>query len=210
MLDAIDIVAQKDSRHLLHGHEPLTRVFDSPAVLTALKPQLVWLRDEVAARIQQGAERSAIHQANLIPPGLLHEPRAQLPYLLMRENLINRLYDQRVGYWQADLQGLDHLGRADRGSVLVDYLGVSEDQIARAADRMMADGKYELAAATLDWTKDRFAAGTLGERQRLAYLKLMEKYQEFNPFKFILYSAKSGLSVPPVGAPARPDARAAR
>ena len=25
---------------------------------------------------------------------------------------------------------------------------------------------------------------------RLVYLKLMEKYQEFNPFKFIVYSAQ--------------------
>src|SRR5712671_6730098 len=198
MLDTIDVVAKKNPRHLLHGHEPLTRVFDSPAVLTSLKPHLIWLRAQVAAAIQRGAERAAIHQANLIPPGLLTgEPRAQLPYLLMRENLVNRLYDQGVGYWQPDLQGLDHLGRTDRGSVLVDYLGVSERQLANAVERMIADGKYELAAATLDWTKGRFPeGGTLGERERLVYLKLMEKYQEFNPFKFIIYSAKSGMAVP--------------
>jgi glyoxylase-like metal-dependent hydrolase (beta-lactamase superfamily II) len=205
MLDAIDIVAKKNPRHLLHGHEPLTRVFDSPAVLTSLKPHLVWLRTQVAAAIQRGAERSAIHQANLIPPDLLAgDPRVHLPYLLMRENLINRIYDQSVGYWQADLQGVDHLGRADRGSVLVDYLGVSERQLAKAVERMLADGKYELAAATLDWTKGRFAeGGTLEASERLAYLKLMEKYQEFNPFKFIIYSAKSGMSVPQMSAPQR-------
>jgi glyoxylase-like metal-dependent hydrolase (beta-lactamase superfamily II) len=200
MLDAIDIVARKNPRHLLHGHEPLTRVFDSPAVLTSLKPHLVWLRAEVAAAIRRGAGRAAIHQANLIAPGLLAgEPGAHLPYLLMRENLINRLYDQNVGYWQPDLQGLDHLGRADRGSVLVDYLGVSEQQLAKAVERMIADGKYELAAMTLDSTKGRFPeGGALGESERVAYLKLMEKYQDFNPFKFIIYSAKSGMSVPPM------------
>jgi glyoxylase-like metal-dependent hydrolase (beta-lactamase superfamily II) len=203
MLDAIDIVAKKNPRHLLHGHEPLTRVFDSPAVLTSLKPHLIWLRAQVAAAIQRGAERAAIHQANLISPGLLAgEPGAHLPYLLMRENLINRIYDQSVGYWQPDLQGVDHLGRADRGSVLVDYLGVSERQLAKAVERMIADGKYELAAATLDWTKGRFPeGGTLGGSERLAYLKLMEKYQEFNPFKFIIYSVKSGMNVPQMSAP---------
>jgi hypothetical protein len=64
---------------------------------------------------------------------------------------------------------------------------------------MIADGRYELAAATLDSTKGRFPeGGALGESERLAYLKLMEKYQDFNPFKFIIYSARSGMSVPPM------------
>jgi hypothetical protein len=32
--------------------------------------------------------------------------------------------------------------------------------------------------------------------ERVAYLKLMEKYQEFNPFKFIIYSGRGGLDLP--------------
>ena len=32
----------------------------------------------------------------------------------------------------------------------------------------------------------------------LAYLKLMEKYQEFNPFKFFIYGAQADQSVPQV------------
>ena len=114
----------------------------------------------------------------------------------MRENVINRIYDQNVGYWQPDLQGVDYLSRADRGSILIDYLGVSERQLVNAIERMIADGKYELAATTLEWTKDRFAGSKpLDEVTRLTYLKLMEKYQEFNPFKFIIYSGKIGAQV---------------
>jgi hypothetical protein len=45
LLDAIDVVVQKNPRHLLHGHEPLTRVFASAAMLAQLKTDLVWLRD---------------------------------------------------------------------------------------------------------------------------------------------------------------------
>ena len=45
LLDAIDIVVQKNPRHLLHGHEPLTRVFASAAMLARLKTYLAWLRD---------------------------------------------------------------------------------------------------------------------------------------------------------------------
>jgi glyoxylase-like metal-dependent hydrolase (beta-lactamase superfamily II) len=201
LLDAIDVVVRKHPRQLLHGHEPLTRLFSPPAMLAHLKPYLAWLRQQVIAAIRRGAERATIQQANLIPPGLLAgDPDAQLPYLVMRENVINRIYDQNVGYWQPDLQGVDYLSQADRGSILVDYLGVSERQLTKAAERMIAEGKYELAATVLGWTKDRFVGSkSLNEIEQLTYLKLMEKYQEFNPFKFIIYSGKVGVEMPQIG-----------
>jgi hypothetical protein len=152
----------------------------------------------VLAAIQRGSDRAAIQQANLIPPGLLAgESGAQLPYLVMRENVINRVFHQTVGYWQPDLQGMDALGRSDRGSMLVDYLGVTERQLSQGVERMIADGKYELAANALDWAHGRYPdSARLESMERIAYLKLMEKYQEFNPFKFIVYSGKGGLDLP--------------
>src|SRR5437660_7319013 len=137
LLDAIDIVVQKNPRYLLHGHEPLTRNFASAAMLAKLKTDLVWLRDQVLDAMRRGDERGAIHQANLIPPGLLHDqPDVYQPYLIMREHVIDRLYDQNVGYWQADLQGLEHLSRADRADLLVDYLGLSERQLVKTVERL--------------------------------------------------------------------------
>ena len=198
LLEAIDIVVQKHPRHLLHGHQPLTRLFASPSMLASMKTYLAWLQEEVLAAIRRGDERALIQQANLIPPGLLAgDPDAHLPYLVMRENVINRTYDQHVGYWQPDLQGVDYLSRADRGSILIDYLGVSERQLVKATGRMIAEGKYELAATALEWTRGRFKGSkSLDEVERLTYLKLMEKYQEFNPFKFIIYSAQIGNHTP--------------
>jgi glyoxylase-like metal-dependent hydrolase (beta-lactamase superfamily II) len=198
LLDAIDLVVQKHPRQLLHGHEPLTRLFASPSMLAHLKTYLAWLREQVVTAIRRGAERAAMHQANLIPPGLLAgDPDAHLPYLVMREHVINRLYDQHVGYWQPDLQGVDYLSRTDRGAILIDYLGVSERQLVKATERMIVDGKYELAATALDWTKGRFAESkSLREVEQLTYLKLMEKYQEFDPFKFIIYSGRIGTETP--------------
>jgi glyoxylase-like metal-dependent hydrolase (beta-lactamase superfamily II) len=200
LLEAIDLVVQKHPRHLLHGHEPLTRLFASPSMLANLKTYLGWLHMEVLAAIRRGAERASIQQANLIPPGLLAgDPDAHLPYLVTREHVINRLYDQHVGYWQPDLQGVDYLSGTDRGSILIDYLGVSERQLVKATARMIADGKYELAATTLDWTKGRFAGSTsLAAVERRTYLKLMEKYQEFDPFKFIIYSGRISTETPPM------------
>lgn len=207
LLKAIDVVTRLKPRHLLHGHEPLNRIFPTPAVLAAMQSHLAWLGAEVLAAIQRGSDRSAIQQANLIPPGLLAgEPGAHLPYMVMRENVINRVFDQAVGYWQPDLQGMDILGRSERGSMLVDYLGVTESRLSQGVERMIADGKYELAVNALDWARGRYPDNArLESMERVAYLKLMEKYQEFNPFKFIVYSGKGGLDVPqlaPVTAPA--------
>jgi glyoxylase-like metal-dependent hydrolase (beta-lactamase superfamily II) len=202
LLDAIDVVVEKNPRYMLHGHEPLTANFSSPDMLAQLKKNLMWLRDQVLEAIRRGDARSAIHQANLIPPGLLSgRPDALLPYLLLREHVIDRLYHQNVGYWQADLEGLDHLGDSDRAELLVDYLGLSEKQVVMAAEKMAADGKYELAASLLEPSATRFGnTESIAKAERLVYLKLMEKYQNTDPFKYILYSAKIGEQTPAMAA----------
>src|SRR5258707_5942887 len=142
--------------------------------------------------------RVAIHRANLIPPGLLGgRPDALLPYLILREHVIDRLYHQNVGYWQADLEGLDHLGDSDRAELLVDYLGLSEKQLVRAVEKMTADGKYELAASLLKSSSARFGhTESIAKAERLVYLKLIETYQNTDPFQYILYSAKIGEHTP--------------
>lgn len=198
LLDAIDIVVQEKPRHLLHGHEPLTQNFASASMLAQLKGDLEWLRDQVLAAIHKGKERGAIHRENLIPPSLLgDQPEAYQPYLILREHVIDRLYDQNVGYWQPDLQGLEHLTRADNSELLVDYLGVSEGQLVKAVERLIADGKHELAASLLESSGNRFANSvSVAEAKRFVYLKLMEKHQNTDPFKFIIYSAKIGEQTP--------------
>jgi len=202
LLDAIDLVVQKNPRYMLHGHEPLTRNFSSPDMLAQLKTDLAWLRDQVLTAIRRGDTRAAVHQANLITPGLLTgRADALLPYLILREHVIDRLYDQNVGYWQADLEGLDHLGDSDRAELFVDYLGLSERRLVAAAEKMAADGKYELAASLLESSEARFGhTESIAKAERLVYLKLMEKYQNTDPFKYILYSAKIGEQTPAMAA----------
>ena len=200
LLDAIDVVVEKHPRYLLHGHEPLTRNFASVTMLAQIKTDLVWLRGQVLTAVRRGDERAAIHQANLIPPGLLtNQPDVYQPYLILREHVIDRLYDQNVGYWQPDLQGLDHLGRADRAELLVDYLGLSEKQLVRTVERLAADGKYELAASLLESSGSRFEHSTsVADVKRLVYLKLMEKNQNTDPFKFVIYSGRIGEQTPQI------------
>jgi alkyl sulfatase BDS1-like metallo-beta-lactamase superfamily hydrolase len=114
----------------------------------------------------------------------------------MREHVIDRLYDQSVGYWQADLKGVEDLSRADHAEALVDYLGISEGQLTKAVKGMTDAGKYELAADLLESTGERFAGNEPVQRLKHdVYLKLMERNQNLDPFKFIIYSAKAGEQV---------------
>jgi alkyl sulfatase BDS1-like metallo-beta-lactamase superfamily hydrolase len=167
-------------------------------MLAQLKTHLGWLRDQVLTAIRRGDTRAAIHQANFIPPGLLNgRADVLLPYLILREHVIDRLFHQNVGYWQADLEGLDYLGDSDRAELLVDYLGLSEKRLVTAAEKMAADGKYELASSLLKASEARYRrTESIVKAERLVYLKLMEKYQNTDPFKFILYSGKIGEQTP--------------
>src|SRR4030095_310610 len=184
LLDAIDVVVSRNPQHLLHGHEPLTRVFSSPLILSHLKTDLTWLREQVLTAIRRGEERAAIHEANLIPPGLLaNQPDSYQPYYILREHVIDRIYDQNVGYWEANLRGLAHLGRTDCADLLVNYLGVSEAQIVKAADRLDADGKYAMAADLMESAEIKFPnSNPVRRAKRFAYLKLMERNQNTDPF----------------------------
>src|SRR5215467_13706446 len=202
LLEAMDMVVSRNPRHLLHGHEPLTRVFSSPQILSHLKTDLAWLQDEELTAIRRGDERAAIHEANLIPPNLLaNQPDVHQPYYILREHVIDRIYDQNVGYWEANLQGMVHPSRADRAELLVDYLGLSESQIVKAADRLDTDGKYAMAADLLESAQAKFPdSDSVKRAKRFAYLKLMEKNQNTDPFKFIIYSATIGEQTPQMNA----------
>jgi hypothetical protein len=120
----------------------------------------------------------------------------------MREHVIDRLYDDNAGYWLPNLQGVEHLTRADHAELLVDYLGVSESQLVKAVERLTADGRYELAASLLESSGDKFASSaSVVDAKRFVYLKLMEKHQNTDPFKFIIYSAKAGEQTPQIAVP---------
>jgi hypothetical protein len=134
----------------------------------------------------------------LIPPALLQNPGALAqPYLVIRENFINRVYDQKVGYWQPDLQGMDHLSQKELASVLTYYLELSEKELAKAIEKMVSNGDHELAARMLTGALAQYPdSKELARLKEKTFLKLKEKYQEFNPFKFIIYSELIGSETP--------------
>jgi hypothetical protein len=78
---------------------------------------------------------------------------------------------------------------------------LDDARIALAVERMMADGRHALAAQTLRWAQARLPGSPrLESLRREVHLKLMEEYQDFNPFKFIVYAAEAGQALPAVPA----------
>jgi len=70
-----------------------------------------------------------------------------------------------------------------------------------AADRLAADGRYALAAELIETAEPEFPNSEALERtKRFTYLKLMEKNQNTDPFKFIIYSTKAGEQTPQINA----------
>ncbi len=189
LFEAIDTIESLKPKRMLHGHEPLTRIFRSPAILVKLKNHLKWLKSQALKGIWTWMDRAAIQQQNLIPPSIYQDAEVQLPYLLMRENVINRLYDQNFGYWQPGLHGMDMLSEKEFGSILTHYLDLSEEDLADAIEKMLESGDHELAVRMTAWALTQFPADKkLQTLKENAFLRLKEKYQEFNPFKFIIYS----------------------
>ncbi len=197
LLEAIDTIIALQPTQLLHGHEPLTRLWNSPTLLGHLKLALEWLEQETLVSLGDGIGRVATHRRNLIPPFINDVPDVQLVYLVMREHVIDRLFDQHLGYWQRDLQGMDQLNQEEFGKLLTYYFKLTESKVAEAVERMLASGDYELAARALNWSMTQFPdSPVLTPLKKKAFLKLKEKNQEFDPFRFIIYSEQIGHETP--------------
>lgn len=141
----------------------------------------------------EGIGRLATHRRNLIPPFINDVPDVQLVYLVMREHVIDRLFDQHLGYWQRDLQGMDQLNQEEFGKLLTHYFKLTESQIGNAVKQMLSSGDYELAARALNWSLTQFPGSpVLTLLKHKVFLKLKEKNQEFDPFRFIIYSEQIG------------------
>jgi hypothetical protein len=114
----------------------------------------------------------------------------------MRAHVIDRIYDQSVGYWQSDLTGIDQLSSRDYGAVLNRYLGVDEARLETIVTRMAANGDLTAASRLVDWYSafDPGNARVKAVRTEI-YRRLAASYQEIDPFRFFIYTERAGLSL---------------
>jgi glyoxylase-like metal-dependent hydrolase (beta-lactamase superfamily II) len=197
LIDALRFITELKPRMLIHGHTVLTEVFTMDAV-AGLLPALTQLRDDALAGIAHGLTLTALLDADYLPAVLREHPAAVAPFLVMREHFVQRLYHQRVGYWEADGQGLEPVGPAARAAALDLLAGGRPEPFADAAGALLAQGDNALALEVASAGLARHPDVTAPTQLRLqALYRLMERYQLQDPFRFLIYAEMAGVELGP-------------
>jgi glyoxylase-like metal-dependent hydrolase (beta-lactamase superfamily II) len=194
MLQTIAQIEELRPTVLIHGHAPLTDNF-TLAVLPSLGEALRKVEGDTLAQLRAGKDLTALLERNQMPDSLAAHPDAVLPFLLMRENLVKRLYAQHTGYWKSDGEGVDVVSRHDWGEAL-ELMG-GESKIAEVARELDDRGDFALALQLTDAGLAAHPGSKSLEAARARALDgLRAKYQA-NPFKLTVYSEMAGKELAP-------------
>ena len=199
LLETLALIGSLRPRLLIHGHATLTEQFTASAI-TGLQAALTQLHGEVLDGIRDGRTLPDILQQASLPAVLRDHPTAVVPYLVIRDHFTERLYHQRTGYWQPNLRGLEPATAAEHAAAL-DLLAAGRDeQFATAATTLISQGDHALALQIIQPGLLRHPASTtLARLRRTALHRLMEQYQQFDPFKFLICAELAGAELGPAG-----------
>ena len=198
LLEALAFIGRLRPRLLIQGHATLTELFTAEAV-AGLQAALTQLRGEVLDGIRGGRTLPDILAAASLPAVLREHPTAVVPYLVIRDHFTERLYHQRTGYWQPDRSGLEPATAAEHATALDLLAGGRDEQFAAAAATLIGQGDYALALQIIQPGLLRHPASiTLAGLRRTALHRLMEQYQQVDPFKFLIYADLAGAEIGPV------------
>jgi glyoxylase-like metal-dependent hydrolase (beta-lactamase superfamily II) len=208
LFETLALIRRLAPRLLIHGHTALTENI-GPDSLPGLDAALQEVYAQVLRAIREGKTLVEILEHNQLPGSLRAHPGAVVPFLLMRDNLIQRLYHQRTGYWKPDGEGIEPVSPAAWAAALDLLAGGKERAFARGARTLLGQGNAALALKLTDLGLHRHPASkTLVRLRHQALNRLRERYQQFNPFKFIVYSELAGAELLPVPDDVRRDASA--
>jgi glyoxylase-like metal-dependent hydrolase (beta-lactamase superfamily II) len=195
LLDTIALLRSLAPTRLVHGHSPLDENF-TVAVLAPLESALGEVRRQTVALIHDNATLPDVLQRNILPGELAGHPNAVLPFILMRDTFIQRLFAQHTGYWKADGEGMA-IFSTDEWAAAIDLVGGGgRESFERAAAALVDRGDYTLALrlSELGLRAHRDSSELVATRHR-ALEGLRAQYQ-FNPFRFIIYSEIEGAELP--------------
>ncbi len=198
LLETLAFIGRLRPRLLIHGHATLTEQFTAEAI-PGLQAALAQLHGEVLDAIRGGRTLPDILQQASLPAVLREHPTAVVPYLVIRDHFTERLYHQRTGYWQPDGQGLEPATAAQHAAALDLLAGGRQEQFAAAAATLIGQGDHALALRIIQPGLLRHpASSTLAGLRRTALHRLMEQYQQLDPFKFLIYAELAGAEIGPV------------
>jgi len=200
LLESLAFIASLQPRLLIHGHPTLTDAFTAEAV-AGLEAALTQLHGEVLDGIRHGRALPDILAAASLPQVLRDHPAAVVPYLVTRDHFTARLYHQRTGYWQPDRTGLEPSAPAERAAALDLLADGRQERFIAAAATLIEQGDHALALDEI--IKPGLlrypASSALAQLRRTALLRLMERYQLSDPFKFLSYAELADAELGPVG-----------
>ena len=194
----IALIRSLQPRVLVHGHPPLTDIFTVEA-LPAIETALRELHQRVRAAVGAGRTLVEILHDNALPASLREHPKAVLPYLVMRDNFVKRVYHQSTGYWKPDGEGMEVLAPGEWAAALDLLGGHREDAFIRTVRGLTERGDDILALKLAQAGLLRYPSSeALAALRRRALDHLRARHQGLNPFKFIIYSEWAGAQLSPV------------
>ena len=198
LFETIALIRTLQPRVLVHGHPPLTDIY-TVDVLPAIEPALRGLHQRARAGIGEGRTLVDVLHDNILPASLREHPTAVLPYLVMRDNFVKRVYHQSTGYWKPDGEGMEVLTPAEWAAALDLLGGHREDAFVRTVRGLAERGDDALALKLAQLGLVRYPSSeALATWRRRALDNMRLRHQGMNPFKFIIYSEWAGAELSPV------------
>ena len=135
-----------------------------------------------------------------LPASLRDHPAAVVPYLVIRDCFIARLYHLRTGYWQPDGQGLDPRSPEETAAALDLLAGGTAEAFVKAAATLADQGDLTLAPEILAPGLLRYPdSSELPDLRQAVLVRLMDERQLSDPFGFLFYAEQAGAELAPVG-----------
>jgi glyoxylase-like metal-dependent hydrolase (beta-lactamase superfamily II) len=198
LFETMALIRSLQPRVLVHGHPPLTDIFTAEA-LPAIEAALRELHQRVGTAVGDGRTLAEILHDNLLPASLREHPKAVMPYLVMRDNFVKRVYHQSTGYWKPDGEGMEVLAPAEWAAALDLLGGHREDAFVRSVRALAERGDDVLALKLAQFGLVRYPASeALAALRRRALDNMRLRHQQLSPFKFIIYSEWAGAELSPV------------
>jgi glyoxylase-like metal-dependent hydrolase (beta-lactamase superfamily II) len=198
LFETTALIRSLQPRLLVHGHPPLTEVYTAQA-LPAIESALHELHQRVRTAMSEGRTLAEILHNNILPASLREHPGAVVPYLVMRDNFVKRVYHQSTGYWKPDGDGMEVLAPAEWAAALDLLGGQREDAFVRTVRGLAERGDDVLALKVADLGLVRYPSSeALTTLRRRALDNMRLRNQQMSPFKFIIYSEWAGAELSPI------------
>jgi len=198
LFEVMTLIRALQPRVLVHGHPPLTEIFTVKA-LPAIEAALRELHQRILAAVAEGRTLVEILHNNILPTSLRDHPGAVVPYLVMRDNFVKRVYHQSTGYWKPDGDGMEVLAPAEWAAALDLLGGHREDAFVRRVRVLAERGDDVLALKLAQMGLVHYpSSDALAVLRRRALDNMRARYQQLSPFKFIIYSEWAGAELSPV------------